>query len=360
MTGPAWDFRINQQSAAPDTTENVNSDREAGIVFQRRWKQSVLRLLSSVLCLRIDRIDRTLQIMDIKKYLAAQRQIVEQGLRRYMLPEEGDFAGHVAAMRYSLFVGGKRVRPILCLAAGRCISDGPEIEEQLLPAACALECIHTYSLIHDDLPAMDDDDLRRGKPTCHKKFGEAEAILAGDGLLTYGFDLLADPDLPGPDATTRLLLVHELARAAGSLGMVGGQYLDIDSEEKEISFERLKTIHRSKTGALIRAAVRMGALGAGADRERLQALTSYGEAVGLAFQIVDDLLDVTATTEQLGKTVGSDAAHGKATYPAFFGVDKTRELARQAVDRAVTALEDFDDRAEPLRALAEYIYSRTR
>jgi geranylgeranyl diphosphate synthase type II len=297
--------------------------------------------------------------MDIKKYLTDQRQIIEQGLEKYMLPENGDFAGHVAAMRYSLFVGGKRVRPILCLAAGRCVSDDADIDALLLPAASALECIHTYSLIHDDLPAMDDDDLRRGRATCHKKFGEAAAILAGDGLLTYGFDLLSNGELPGPDPQVRLQLVFELARAAGSLGMVGGQYLDIDSEDKNIPFARLQTIHRSKTGALIRAAVRMGAIGGGANREQLQAMTEYGTAVGLAFQIVDDLLDVTATTEQLGKTAGSDAAHGKATYPAFFGVDKTKELAREAVERAITALTPFDQRADPLRELAHYIFSRT-
>ena len=194
-------------------------------------------------------------MVDIKQYLGEQRQIVEQALQQYMLPQEGDFAGHVAAMRYSLFVGGKRVRPILCLAVGRCVSDDPNIDTLLLPAACALECIHTYSLIHDDLPAMDDDDLRRGKPTCHKKYGEAEAILAGDGLLTYAFDLLSNPELPGPDAETRLQLIATLARASGSLGMVGGQFLDIDSEEKEIPFDRIKTIHRSKTGALITAVI---------------------------------------------------------------------------------------------------------
>ena len=299
-------------------------------------------------------------MVDIKQYLAEQRQIVEQALQDYMLPAEGDFAGHVTAMRYSLFVGGKRVRPILCLAAGRCVSEDSDIDILLLPAACALECIHTYSLIHDDLPAMDDDDLRRGQATCHKKFGEAEAILAGDGLLTYGFDLLSNPNLPGPVAEKRLQLIATLARAAGSLGMVGGQFLDIDSEDKEISFELLQTIHRSKTGALITAAVTMGAIGGGADREQLQALTEYGNAVGLAFQIVDDLLDVTASTEQLGKTAGSDAEHGKATYPAFFGVDKTRVLAQEAVDRALAAIESFDSRAEPLRALARYIFSRSR
>ena len=297
--------------------------------------------------------------MDIQQYLGEQRAIVEQGLARYMLPESGDFAGHMAAMRYSLFVGGKRVRPILCLAAGRCVSDNPDIDALLLPAACALECIHTYSLIHDDLPAMDNDDLRRGQPTCHKKFGEAEAILAGDGLLTYGFDLLSNPEFPGPTAETRLQMISCLARAAGSLGMVGGQFLDIDSEEKEIPFTQLQTIHRAKTGALITAAVRMGGLGGNGGDQQLEQLTAYGKAVGLAFQIVDDLLDVTASTEQLGKTAGSDAQHGKATYPAFFGVDKTRELAREAVDRAVAALEPFDHRADPLRELAGYIYSRT-
>lgn len=295
----------------------------------------------------------------IQQYLSDQRRIAEKGLKQYMMPEEGVFSGHIESMRYSLFVGGKRVRPILCLAAGRAISDSPEIEEKLLPAACALECIHTYSLIHDDLPAMDNDDLRRGRPTCHKKFGEAEAILAGDGLLTYAFSLLSDPTLPGPPAEIRLRLIATLAHAAGSQGMVGGQYLDIASEEKKISFEQLRTIHRSKTGALITAAVRMGALGAQADQGQLESLTRYGDAVGLAFQIVDDLLDVTATTEQLGKTAGTDAQQGKATYPAFFGEEKTRALAKEAVESAREALASFDERADPLRALAQYIFQRT-
>ncbi|WPD23609.1 MAG: polyprenyl synthetase family protein [Candidatus Electrothrix scaldis] len=295
----------------------------------------------------------------IQQYLSDQRQIVEKGLERYMMPEEGSFSGHIESMRYSLFVGGKRIRPILCLAAGRAISNSPEIEEKLLPAACALECIHTYSLIHDDLPAMDNDDLRRGQPTCHKKFGEAEAILAGDGLLTYAFSLLSDPSLPGPAAAIRLQLIATLAHAAGSQGMVGGQYLDIASEEKKISFEQLRTIHRSKTGALITAAVRMGALGAQAEQGQLDCLTDYGNAVGLAFQIVDDLLDITATTEQLGKTAGTDAQQGKATYPAFFGEEKTRALAKEAVESAQDALASFDERAEPLRALAQYIFQRT-
>ncbi|WP_417909200.1 polyprenyl synthetase family protein [Candidatus Electronema sp. PJ] len=298
--------------------------------------------------------------MEIKEYLKAQRQIVEQALQQYMLAAEGDFAAHLETMRYSLFVGGKRVRPIFCLAAAHCVSDAPEpaVDELLLPAACALECIHTYSLIHDDLPAMDNDDLRRGQPTCHKKFGEAEAILAGDGLLTYAFELISSEKFPGPAPAVRLRLIAVLAQAAGPLGMVGGQYLDITSEEKKIPFELLKTIHRSKTGALITAAVQMGAIGGGADAGQLQALTEYGKAVGLAFQITDDLLDATATTEQLGKTAGSDMWLGKATYPAFFGVEKTRSLALEAADQAVAALECFDQRAEPLRALARYIVSR--
>ena len=296
---------------------------------------------------------------DVKAYLQEQRQRVEQALHQYMLAAEGDFAAHIETMRYSLFVGGKRVRPILCLAAARCVSHDAGTIELLLPAACALECIHTYSLIHDDLPAMDNDDLRRGQPTCHKKFGEAEAILAGDGLLTYAFELISSNRFPGLAPEIRLRQTALLAQAAGSHGMVGGQFLDIASEQQEIPFERLKTIHRSKTGALIKAAVQMGAIGGGANETQLAALTEYGSAVGLAFQIADDLLDVTASTEQLGKTAGSDAGLGKATYPAFFGVAKTRLLAAEAAERAAAALEAFDERAEPLRALAQYIVSRT-
>ncbi len=296
---------------------------------------------------------------DIKKYLQAQRQLVEAALRRHMLAAAGDFSAHIETMRYSLFVGGKRVRPVLCLTAARCVSDAPNLDELLLPAACALECVHTYSLIHDDLPAMDNDDLRRGQPTCHKKFGEAEAILAGDGLLTYAFELLTSEGFPGPAPAVRLRLAAILAQAAGPLGMVGGQFLDISSEEKQIPFELLQTIHRSKTGALITAAVQMGAVGGCADEAQLQALTEYGQAVGLAFQIADDLLDVTASTAQLGKTAGHDAEQGKSTYPAFFGIEKSRALADEAAERAVAVLVDFDERAEPLRALAEYIVSRT-
>ncbi len=300
-------------------------------------------------------------MVDIKKYLHEKQLLVEQALDDLMLSPNGNFADHVTCMRYSLFVGGKRVRPILCLAAGSCISGKKDIERDLLPVACALECIHTYSLIHDDLPAMDDDDLRRGHPTCHKKFGEAEAILAGDGLLTYAFDLLSNPEHARDlSDSARLAVVHIIARAAGSLGMVGGQALDMDGEGKQLSFDQLKTIHRNKTGALITASVLSGALGAAADTVQLKAMQVFGDNIGLAFQIVDDLLDVISTTEELGKTAGSDARHNKATYPAFFGVDRTREMAEQAVQRSLDALSRFDKAADPLRALAHYIVDRTR
>ncbi|BCO10334.1 farnesyl-diphosphate synthase [Desulfolithobacter dissulfuricans] len=298
--------------------------------------------------------------MDIKKYLQSQRRLVEQALEEFMLRAEGDFKDHVAAMRYSLFVGGKRVRPILCLAAGRTICGDDSLDDQLLPVACALECIHTYSLIHDDLPAMDDDALRRGKPTNHMVFGEAQAILAGDGLLTFAFELLSRPSAGGLDPEARIQVIHTIARAAGPLGMVGGQALDIAFEGRNIEFDDLKTIHRSKTGALITASVQAGALVAGATEDQLQALGSYGNNIGLAFQIVDDLLNVLSTTEQLGKAAGSDAERGKATYPAFFGVEKTRQLAREAVERALGALDGMGEPAEPLRALARYIVERNR
>lgn len=298
-------------------------------------------------------------MFDITNYLQRQGRRVEKALEQYMLAEEGDFIQHIETMRYSLFVGGKRLRPILCLAAAEAVTEDTDRVELLLPAACALECIHTYSLIHDDLPAMDNDDLRRGKPTCHKQYGEAEAILAGDGLLTYAFELISSLDFPGPSPEIRLQLLALVAKAAGSLGMVGGQFLDIASEQQKISFNRLKTIHRSKTGALLTASVQMGAVGVKAIPEQVQALSNYGQAIGLAFQIVDDLLDVTGSTEQLGKTAGTDAGLGKATYPAFFGIEQTRVLAQEAAEQALTALTSLDERAEPLRALAHYIVQRS-
>lgn len=276
-----------------------------------------------------------------------------------MLQAVGPFENHIQAMRYSLFAGGKRVRPILCLAAGEAVAKSSDTENNLLPVACALECIHTYSLVHDDLPAMDDDDLRRGKPTNHTLFGEAGAILAGDSLLTWAFDLLSSPNNGTLTPEQRLMIIHILARAAGPLGMVGGQALDIASENTEFPFETLQTIHKNKTGVLITCSVHAGAIGAGASKEQTDKLIAYGNNIGLAFQIVDDLLNVTSTTQQLGKAAGSDADRGKATYPAFFGVEKTRTKAKEAVEKAIDALTGFNQNADPLRAIAEYVYTRS-
>jgi len=298
--------------------------------------------------------------MQIKAYLEEQRKLVESALTRYMLQAEGAFAEHIDTLRYSLFAGGKRVRPILCLATARMISGRPEIEEVVLPVACALECIHTYSLIHDDLPAMDDDELRRGKPTNHALYGEAAAILAGDGLQCFAFELLSDPGNETIPAGDRLKIVSVIARAAGPLGMVGGQYLDVVNEGRDIAYELLKTIHRSKTGMLITASVMTGGIAGGADKYQLASLEQYGNAIGLAFQIVDDILNVESTTEQLGKAAGSDAKRGKATYPAIFGIDKSKAMAGEAVAKATTALDDFGQEAEPLRGLARYIIERNR
>ncbi len=297
--------------------------------------------------------------MEIKSYLNKQRLLIENSFDSYIPAAEGDFRDHIQAMRYSLTAGGKRVRPILCLAAAQAVA-GDQVEEQdLLPIACALECIHTYSLIHDDLPAMDNDDLRRGKATSHVLHGEAGAILAGDGLLTWAFDLLSNPAHGKLGADKRLHITHIIARAAGSYGMVGGQALDIANENKTFPFQTLQTIHSSKTGALITASVLAGAVGAGADQKQMAALEQYGKQIGLAFQIVDDLLNATATTEQLGKAAGSDAELGKATYPAYFGIEETRKKAKNAVNNAKDCLAGFDTNAQPLRLLADYIYTRS-
>jgi len=295
--------------------------------------------------------------MDLQNYLKDKRALVEEAMADLMLDSDNlpnELARHIEAMRYSLFAGGKRVRPILCVAA--CESVGGTASK-VLPAAVALECIHTYSLIHDDLPAMDDDNLRRGKPTNHMLYGEAGAILAGDGLLTLAFELLSElaADIEPID---RLRIINIIARAAGPLGMVGGQAMDIACEGKEIGIDTLRQIHSRKTGALITAAVQSGAVIGGASPEKFSALSTYGEKIGLAFQIVDDLLNVEGSTEQLGKAAGSDIKLSKATYPAIFGVERTRELAEQTIADALKALENFDEHSDPLRRLATYIVSR--
>ena len=298
--------------------------------------------------------------MDISHYLKARRKQVDAALDSFLPEEKGTLAEHIKAMRYSLFAGGKRVRPILCLAAAETVQDyGDDLPAALLLAACALECIHTYSLIHDDLPAMDDDELRRGKPTNHMVFGEAGAILAGDSLLTFAFELLGREELE-KCAADRLKIVSLISKAIGPEGMVGGQFLDLTHEGKQVGYEMLREIHNRKTGALITASVQTGGVLGKCTSEQFHALTLYGTQIGLAFQVVDDLLNVEGTQEQLGKAAGSDAARNKATYPALFGLDATREKAQEAVDNALSALEGFGERAAMLRELAKYIVTRKR
>jgi geranylgeranyl diphosphate synthase type II len=295
--------------------------------------------------------------MDLKQYLKERCTLVDEALDGFLPAADEMPASLHNSMRYSVFAGGKRVRPILLLAA--CEAVGGDIS-RAMPAACAMEMIHTYSLIHDDLPAMDDDDFRRGNPTNHKVFGEAVAILAGDALLTEAFVLMSRLEWGTRVAPERVLaVIHEIARAAGSYGMVGGQVVDMESEgEKEIDLATLQYIHTHKTGALIRASVKAGALLGGADDAGVAAVTRYGEAVGLAFQIADDILDVEGTTEELGKDAGSDEARGKATYPALVGLADAKRRAAELVEIALEALVPFGDEAEPLREIARYIVYR--
>ncbi len=295
--------------------------------------------------------------MDLTTYLHERIALIDAALERYLPGEEERPQSLHKAMRYSLFAGGKRVRPVLMLAA--CEAVGGDID-QALPAACAMEMIHTYSLIHDDLPAMDDDDFRRGRPTNHKVFGEAIAILAGDGLLTEAFKLMSDPRFAaGSDPAARIAVINEIATCAGSYGMVGGQVVDMESEGKpEMDLPTVQYIHTHKTGALIKASVVAGALLGGADERQLAAIRRYGEAAGLAFQIADDILDIEGTTEEIGKDAGSDEARGKATYPAVMGLAAAKEEAKGMMDEALSALSLFADRAEPLRAIAQYIVER--
>ena len=257
-------------------------------------------------------------------------------------------------MRYSVLGGGKRIRPILCLEAAAVFGRPPAGIAEL---ACAIEFIHTYSLIHDDLPALDNDDLRRGRPTCHKKFGEAAAILAGDALLTLAFEVLARMRRPAPGQ--RAEIIRELAAAVGTRGgMIAGQMADLEAEGRKVSSRQLETIHRGKTGALIRASVRTGALFAGADGPSLQCLSRFGAKLGLAFQIVDDVLDVRSSTHRLGKTTHKDAAHGKATYPAVHGLERSQRMAGKLVEEACADLKPFGRRADTLREIARYLLTR--
>jgi geranylgeranyl diphosphate synthase type II len=294
--------------------------------------------------------------LDFKAYLEERRGLVNRALEAYLPRVRGPAFRVVQAMHYSLFVGGKRLRPILCLAAAEAV--GGDAGEAL-PVACALEMIHTYSLIHDDLPAMDDDDLRRGQPTCHKQFDEATAILAGDGLLTEAFHILgaAAPRFEGREGVL-LEILELLSQAAGYQGMVGGQMLDLLAEGRKVTLKELETIHRLKTGALLTGAVRAGALMGGGNRGEVTALTGYGEKFGLAFQITDDLLDVEGEAAEMGKATGMDEKRRKATYPALVGLEPAREWARRLVEAAVAELMPWGDRAAPLLELARYLLVR--
>jgi geranylgeranyl diphosphate synthase type II len=294
--------------------------------------------------------------VDITAYLNRKREEVDRFLERVVPPASTPPITLHESMRYSLFAGGKRVRPILAIAAAEAMD---ATSAAVLPVASSLELIHTYSLIHDDLPAMDNDDFRRGRLTNHKVFGEAMAILAGDALLTLAFDLCSRQDLmDGMDPARQVRIIQELAIGSGHVGMVGGQVFDIQAENRDIDLGTLQTIHRHKTGMLIRSAVRMGALVGGASPKQLDQLTGYGEDIGLAFQIADDVLNVTGTREELGKDANTDAKRGKKTYPTFYGVDGARKLADECASRAIDRLDSFGTQAEPLRELAKYITAR--
>jgi geranylgeranyl diphosphate synthase, type II len=291
----------------------------------------------------------------LKAYLQDRQKIVEEALEQYLPGEDSIPADIYKAVRYSVFNGGKRIRPILCLAAAEAVGGdlGPAI-----PVACALELIHSYSLIHDDLPAMDNDDFRRGKPACHKVFGENIAILAGDALLTEAFVLLSCVEKVRLSAERRLAVIQEIAQAAGISGMIGGQALDVLSEKSVPEESMLYDIHRRKTGALIVASVKSGAIIFNARKEKIQALAEYGINLGLAFQIADDILNVEGDRELMGKETGSDAARNKLTYPSLLGLDVAKEKLAKYVDAAVANLSGFDERARPLIVIARYIMER--
>jgi geranylgeranyl diphosphate synthase, type II len=291
--------------------------------------------------------------MKLPAFFEEDRQAVDAALNRLMPAENARPATIHAAMRYSVFAGGKRVRPILCVESARIFSADVT---PVLPVGCAMEFIHTYSLIHDDLPALDNDDLRRGQPTCHKKFGEAMAILAGDALLTLAFETLAGAAV---EPARRVALMAEIAFAAGTRdGMVGGQVADLEAEGQPVTAEMLSYIHRSKTAALIRASVVSGAIGGGADGDELGRIRRFGDQIGWAFQVTDDILDVEESSAALGKTAGKDQAQQKATYPALFGLEKSHEFARELATKAIAELEPFGERAAHLRQLGEFLVLR--
>jgi geranylgeranyl diphosphate synthase type II len=292
--------------------------------------------------------------MNIKPYLIARQKLIDRALDGYLPKATTKPATLHKAMRYSLFAGGKRLRPILCLAAAEACRG---TLNDALPLACALECIHTYSLVHDDLPSMDNDDFRRGRPTCHKVFGEGIAVLAGDALLTLAFEIVskAKPSRRYDVAT----LLREVSVAAGSQKLIAGQVADLEAEGKQVKRQQLQFIHKNKTAAILKTSVRLGAMSANANAAGLSAISEFGERLGLAFQIIDDILDVTQTSEVLGKSAGKDVAAKKATYPSVIGLDKSRAEARRLTRQAHDALSALNPRdADPLHALANYLLER--
>ena len=298
-------------------------------------------------------VPKSIAAMKLPAFFEEDRIAVDACLDRLLPPESTQPSSIHQAMRYSVLAGGKRIRPMLCLEAARIFM--PDTSVALYPA-CAIEFIHTYSLIHDDLPALDDDDLRRGKPTCHKKFGDAIAILAGDALLTLAFATIAATPA---DGSRRVAMLTEIASAAGTVnGMVGGQVADLEAEGKSVAPEMLEYIHRSKTAALIRASVTSGALCAGAGTEDVARLRRFGENIGWAFQVTDDILDVEESSAALGKTAGKDVAQQKATYPAIYGLARSHEIANDLATRAIAELACYADRAARLRDIAEFLVLR--
>ena len=296
-------------------------------------------------------------MFDLTVYIDNKNQQINVALEKILhasIPSEPI----VEAMKYSLMAGGKRIRPVLCLAAAEAV--GGKLQA-VLPAACALEMVHTYSLIHDDLPAMDNDDLRRGKPTCHVAFDEATAILAGDALLTLAFQVLSSvQSTTGNQASGWLKVIHIISTAAGYRGMIRGQMLDMAAEGQHLTVDELKSMHALKTGALIEASLLCGALLAGARKRQMDILKTYARSIGLAFQVTDDILNVEGNPKIMGKAVGTDELREKSTYPAILGLERSRQFAKNLVDEALQALEDFDKKADPLRALATYIIDRKR
>ncbi len=291
--------------------------------------------------------------MNLQAYLSERSKRVDQALDRALPKASVKPATIHRAMRYSLFAGGKRMRPVLCLAAAEAC--GGEIEAAL-PAACAVECVHTYSLVHDDLPCMDDDDLRRGRPTSHKVFGDGMAVLAGDALLTQAFEILAQAR---PTARYSVAaMIRDLATASGSLKLIAGQVADLEGEGRKATRAQLRFIHECKTAAMIEASLRLGAMSANATPAKLAALTDFGRNLGLAFQVIDDILDVTQTSEKLGKSAGKDVAAEKTTYPSVIGLEASKREAHRLTTAALAALKPFGAKAAALRALAEYLLAR--